>query len=293
MAPAKKPKSKTKTGKKPAQAQSRRTLWTGVLILGVAVWMFFLGILVGRGTAPVHFDIDRLEQELASLRETLKEKERQLLATSRNDGSEVDLTFYDDLKQSEEKAKVIFKTPPVEPEALPLPLNTDDEPAGTLSSPSQGETATAGAPPPSPSDAGPSDSESAAAPAPTMVKPKKSLKKETYTGKGAVGETLAKKAPAASPPKQQTVKPVKSKTTTKANGRLTVQVASLKDAGTANTMVAKLTQLGYDAYNSIARVPGQGIRYRVRVGNFSRLEDARDMARRLADNNYKALVVNR
>ena len=38
--------------------------------------MFFLGVLVGRNTAPVQFDVDRLEEKLFRLQDSvLKQKE--------------------------------------------------------------------------------------------------------------------------------------------------------------------------------------------------------------------------
>jgi cell division septation protein DedD len=79
--------------------KSRR--W-GVLLL-VSVWMFVLGVLVGRGTAPVHFDTEALQEELASLREAVVKKERNRFRIFENDaGPEKaeNLDFYENLKKS-------------------------------------------------------------------------------------------------------------------------------------------------------------------------------------------------
>ncbi|MDP7417006.1 MAG: hypothetical protein QF888_03315, partial [Desulfobacterales bacterium] len=42
-------------------------IWFSVIFF-VAAWMFFLGILVGRGTAPVKFNIEKLQKKLAALK---------------------------------------------------------------------------------------------------------------------------------------------------------------------------------------------------------------------------------
>jgi len=42
-----------------------------------AIWMFFLGILVGRGTVPSQFDMAALERELVELRKVVVEKAKQ------------------------------------------------------------------------------------------------------------------------------------------------------------------------------------------------------------------------
>jgi cell division septation protein DedD len=38
------------------------------LFTAISAFMFFMGVLVGRGTAPVHFDIDALQRDLAALK---------------------------------------------------------------------------------------------------------------------------------------------------------------------------------------------------------------------------------
>jgi hypothetical protein len=50
------------------------TLWICVTFFACA-WMFVLGIFVGRGTAPVKFDMEKLQKELVDLKEALIKKE--------------------------------------------------------------------------------------------------------------------------------------------------------------------------------------------------------------------------
>ncbi len=71
------------------------------ILLAVSVWMFTLGILVGRGTAPVKFDIHNLEQTLLDKRQA--EAEKEVAATSKDIQSgprKTELGFYKALKSA-------------------------------------------------------------------------------------------------------------------------------------------------------------------------------------------------
>lgn len=66
-------KKKGKEKSKPSQrtvklTRSRLLLWSGIVFLTM-IWMFILGVLVGRGLSPVHFDVKRLKKELIALKE--------------------------------------------------------------------------------------------------------------------------------------------------------------------------------------------------------------------------------
>jgi hypothetical protein len=70
-------KEKTSPKKKKSSTQWTRkglTLWICVTFFACA-WMFVLGIFVGRGTAPVKFDMEKLQKELVDLKEALIKKE--------------------------------------------------------------------------------------------------------------------------------------------------------------------------------------------------------------------------
>jgi len=70
-------KEKTSPNKKKSSTQWTRkglTLWIFVTFF-VCAWMFVLGIFVGRGTAPVKFDMEKLQKELVDLKEALIKKE--------------------------------------------------------------------------------------------------------------------------------------------------------------------------------------------------------------------------
>ncbi|WP_054700325.1 hypothetical protein [Desulfosarcina cetonica] len=64
-----------------------------LLVFFLAAWMFVLGVLVGRGTAPVTFDIRALEKELLLLRKAAMHEEREQMKEAL--GGEVE--FYERL----------------------------------------------------------------------------------------------------------------------------------------------------------------------------------------------------
>lgn len=86
-----------------ASTSTRRSAWGRYLLLFfVAAWMFVLGVLVGRGTAPVHFDTGALQQELAALRDAMVKKERETLEKTVRGESQpqkVPLGFYEALRE--------------------------------------------------------------------------------------------------------------------------------------------------------------------------------------------------
>lgn len=69
------------TGKKNKEQPSPRPgskslyIWIG-LVFFVSAWMFVLGILVGRGTAPIRVDMQKLQKELAALKDAMVQKEQ-------------------------------------------------------------------------------------------------------------------------------------------------------------------------------------------------------------------------
>jgi cell division protein FtsN len=71
------------------------------LIVGVSAWMFVLGILVGRGTAPIKFNVQNLEQKLITKRQIADRKEMEAVTKNIEIGTdEAELGFYKTLKSS-------------------------------------------------------------------------------------------------------------------------------------------------------------------------------------------------
>jgi len=81
---------------------SRRNLFIwGALMVFILIWIFILGILVGRGTAPAPFDPRRLEKELAELKaELLKKQRRQVDAVASGKLRQPDMELFRSLKES-------------------------------------------------------------------------------------------------------------------------------------------------------------------------------------------------
>lgn len=96
-------KEKTPSPKKKASKKQVRKgliLWIG-LTLFVCVWMFVLGILVGREMVPVKFDIEKLQNELAALKEAVIKKEQdQYKIESNTDDGKTKMGFYETLKKT-------------------------------------------------------------------------------------------------------------------------------------------------------------------------------------------------
>jgi DedD protein len=108
--------------KKPAFRLTRKGVWLWVfLICFISTWMFALGILVGRGTAPVRFDIDKLQKELAELKKkTLSVELRRFFKIKKNSIEErPDFAFHEVLKTTKEEISLPAK--PAEKKKKPPP----------------------------------------------------------------------------------------------------------------------------------------------------------------------------
>jgi len=209
----------------PAQKKSRQ--W--IILLAVSAWMFALGVLVGRGTSPVHFDIEGLESELASLRQAVMEKEKLRFRISEDSEKNPDqLEFYESLKKSA-------------PEMTPAPTKKNTTKPGPVAQKAGEKKKT---------------------PAPArMDKP-------------------AEKPPTG-PPAESGKKPY------------TVQVASLKEAKSAEDMVDQLRAHGYPAYRERAEIEGKGTWHRVRIGSFADSADASPTLEKLQAGGLKPMLIKR
>jgi len=75
-------------------------IWISLTFFACA-WMFVLGIFVGRGTVPVRFDIQKLEKELASLKEAVIKKEfDRYKLDSNSEDNKTKMGFYEALKNT-------------------------------------------------------------------------------------------------------------------------------------------------------------------------------------------------
>lgn len=116
-----------------AKEKKKRFLWlmdkgttTWIcLIVFVSAWMFVLGIFVGRGTAPVKFDIEKLQKELVALKEAvIKEEKKRFKIDSDTGTGRVDLDFYEALKDTKPKKESRPEKKVVDVRPSPQPVKT-------------------------------------------------------------------------------------------------------------------------------------------------------------------------
>ena len=245
-------KTKTTTKRKPVWQLSRRGVYGSIaLALTACAWTFFVGVLVGRGTAPVKFDMEKLGQDLHALREQVQHQQaRQLEAYSAAVENKSNMDFYEDLKQPGDD-------PAIDPNLTRTP------------------------PQPTIGPAAPAPAEGQDPPAPSGVPVKRRMAGLQSKKKAAVH----KPAPTPSPP-PRTASPASA-------GTLTLQVASLQDAKTADEMVARLRKEGYSAHRTSVTIPGKGRWYRIQVGRFSDREQAAKTIQALESKGLKPILVSR
>ena len=128
-------KEKTSPKKKKSSTQWTRkglTQWICLTFFACA-WMFVLGIFVGRETVPVKFDMEKLENELAALKEAVIRKERdRYKIDSPSEDSKTNMGFYDDLKNTGSQEKLKTNIP--QNKSKPLRNHTVSKTKKTLAS---------------------------------------------------------------------------------------------------------------------------------------------------------------
>ena len=243
---------KVSPGKKPFLVLSRRAIagWL-VAVFFISAWMFGIGVLVGRGTSPLKFDVSELQKKLQIARNELKNRQRKQVAQKSDPAKEKpELEFYESLKKNGDDTEI-----PKEPPSL-------------------------------------IEKQSEATTAKTSAKPKKESKKRlTKTDKkGTAPATPAPKEPAAAS-KPQPAAPESA--TPPAAKPYTIQVAAFKAPADADKLVAELKQKGFSAYRAIGKVPGKGIWYRVRVGEFDNKAEAGSTIAKLKKAGKMAMIVKK
>jgi len=86
---------------KPLLKDKKQLKWA-FLFFFTSAWMFVLGILVGRGIAPVKFDAKELLNELADLKKTLiKQEQNRYEPDTNKNNTEKKLDFFEELKKTD------------------------------------------------------------------------------------------------------------------------------------------------------------------------------------------------
>jgi len=73
----------------------------------------------------------------------------------------------------------------------------------------------------------------------------------------------------------------------------TIQAASVKDPEDADRLVEKLKKAGYPAYRVIGKIPGKGVWFRVRIGEYKGKAEAMGVMDKLKKDGLKPILVLR
>jgi cell division septation protein DedD len=89
---------------------SKKRGWPFWVVFFISAWMFFLGVIVGRGTSPVTFDINELEKKIADLKKSALQSEELRVQEASPVSPDVksELEFYEALKMAEQTDSMDF-----------------------------------------------------------------------------------------------------------------------------------------------------------------------------------------
>jgi cell division septation protein DedD len=243
--------------KKPFIVLTRKKIagWVFVIFF-LCTWMFVLGILVGRGTAPVKFDIAVIEKKIAASKKDDAGKQEKVPAHKDSAAlkDKTKLEFYEALKENSEDTKLpALQKPKI------VKQKTEESDSKAVSPKSQETT-------------------------PQTPTPAKAVSQKTGAQK-----SQAAKIPQTDAPTKEKVAAVKKTATT--GPIYTIQAASVKNAKDADRLIQKLKKSGYPAYRTIGKVEGKGIWFRVRIGEYKSKSEARGVMKKLQKNGLKPILV--
>lgn len=259
----------------------------------IAGWMFFLGVMVGRGTSPVNFDTREFSKKL--------ERMANIPEPDNDAEKKIDLKFYEDLDHPTTQERftpndqISADVPERKPETEP-PKEPGKEPVKEARKESAKE-----------------------APKESVEEPPKEVKKEPVKEPVKVIKKvlvkdparIAKKEPvkviareAAKPPEKPSIKepeketgvekPVETvaETITTPKGAYTIQIAAYKSFQEAVSKMAALEEKGFSTY----RIKGENdgaTWYRVRMGPFETYDGAKEFKARLDKAGIDAMIMKR
>lgn len=288
------------------------------LTLFISCWMFALGVLVGRGTVPVQFDIPEIRNKIQDKLAALKKEDQETLIKRMESGASSghsglpepsDLYFHERLKDNQSHPEIDFT--PIVPSPDDLQPFIEEEIAEGNSavqgkaegnSVVQGESVEDGLSEawdrsrdrddPGEDPQGPVENKR-----PLMKKPAH-ISREIQRPSGNERERVsAKQAPVSPKPADVSgTVPVTASPSSAARGnrgRYTLQVASFKLTEEAKNMIAHLQEKGYRAESIRALIHGKGIWHRVQVGAFSSKSDAQKTLDRLKKEGFAPIIVGR
>lgn len=288
----KKDKKNTKAGgneKASGPRVSRHSSGWMLMIFFTSGFMFFIGIMVGRNSAPVHFNKDNLEQQLAHLQRSVLDKSANATAAiEKKFQKNMTFDFYDKLKENADHKGGYAQTPVKKPR-YPKPESLALAMAGN---------ATPKAGPGSEMDSG-SEIRSetmedkkllnaAVSAAETKIAAKKAgpVEQMPVTAQSVKAKPVQKQALIA----EALNKPAPENKAATSGRKYAIQVASLKDTKSAERIMNRFRSKGYPAYIQEAVVQGRGQWFRVRIGPYSDMSLAASDLSRLQQAGVDAIL---
>ncbi len=221
-------------------------------------WMFFLGILVGRKTAPVHFDTRGFQEWLGEVAQKSGKKKTDL--------SQTDLQYYNVLRKAMPEEKVGDGTAGKKEEIVPISAENEDtgEPVAVKRSKKKMTFDT-------------TSSSKVVAPVSERQEP------------SPAASSPAEKSEAPATP-EKSAAPDKPAATDE--GAYTIQIAAYKDFKDALAQMKRLESKGYKPYKTMARKDGS-VWHRVRTGSFSNMTEARACLAGLKEISISGIIIKK
>ncbi|MCX5882113.1 MAG: SPOR domain-containing protein [Deltaproteobacteria bacterium] len=260
--------------------QQRSVLWIGLILL-ISGWMFFLGVLVGRGTAPALFDYQKIETEIAALAKTFTDSRK-----AQNDmttdilTTQAGLEYPEKLKNNTEDAVPQMSASDKSPRPAETPKPVLQEPVqAPAPSPAKSDFQTAGKP-------------ESIEPPPESIRMAPEIKiKSMYDVKAPPARETVSAVPQQTPSVTPKPPPPASDNKTETAQSLAIHLTSLVDKKSADALIESLRSKGISASKVPKMLPGKGVWYTVVVGKFNSSTEADAMLNRLKQENMDVSLV--
>ena len=223
----------------------------------IVVWMFILGVFVGRDSAPVKFDTRKFQKRLANIAGEYE--------TEHKGSEETDIQFYEilqkpmsapEIENSSDQQNSITRSI-VEPTKKKNKANTGNEESTGIKVDSTKTIA--------------------------LKLSKKSMTRAKQTSE--FGELVK----SVSAPKKKT-SGKEDPPAENVRDKYTIQIAAFRDVTGAIEKISSLKAKGHIAYKTLGKVQA-GIWHRVRVGPFPDAETARKYLRQLKQDNINGIII--
>jgi len=281
-------------------------------------WMFFIGLLVGRGTAPVQFDTGWFQERLAMIFDDSKPEESVLekpeldfyVALQKSDTNEdYDLKLQRPSVSEDGTAPLSEVTPSdLTQESLQKPLKRSRK---AMTSKLAGKQIVSGTKPTA--DGGERLADGSSGSTGDGMNLKRLFSRNRQSGElGSVnkeqtnvlssrsgdrgGDAVSDQQPVTLASRSDKIKSTSQSEEIK-GGQLTaysytIQIASFPSEADAQNHIAKLGEKGYSAYKSSGMV-GDKIWYRIRIGSFNNITEANASLKKLEESGIKGLIIQK